>query len=200
MKIVIIGASGTIGTCVASYFESANSEIELIKANSKDLDIANPESIQKFFEKIGKFDHLISTTGQTAFEPFLKSSQADWALGFDNKLMGQINLVKYGVKYLNNPNGSFTITSGIIADQPIRFGMMAGVVGGALNAFVKAAALELRLQCRVNAISPNALKQSFKHYQSFFRGFVPVDGSVIGQNVYKLVFGLETGQIKRIGY
>ncbi len=200
MKIVIIGATGTIGKCVSSYFEKQNSEIELIKAGSKDIDITKPESIKKFFEKIGKFDHLISTTGKTAFETFLKSSDADWKLSFDNKLMGQINLVKYGVKYLSNPNGSFTLTSGIIVDQPIKFGMMSGVVGGALHAFVKAAALELRSQCRVNVISPNALKQSFEHYQPFFPGFVPVDGMVIGQNVYKLVFGLQTGKIKRIGY
>ncbi len=202
MKIVIIGSNGTIGSGVVKFLKNFKlyNNLEIIEANSKDLDISDVESIKKFFNKIGKFDHLIATTGSVAFKTLADSQTQDWDLSLNNKLMGQINLVKYGVPYLTNNQGSFTLTSGIIVDQAIKTGLLASTVNGALHAFVKTASYELRTQARINVVSPAPLLESWEGYQSYFPGFIPVSAKEVASHYAKAIFGITSGEVFKVGY
>ena len=75
--------------------------------------------------------------------------------------MGQVNLVRIGRHYLRK-GGSITLTSGVLAQQPMPGSASISMVNGALEAFVKAAALELGEQLRVNAVSPQFVKETME--------------------------------------
>ena len=118
MKIIIIGATGTIGKHVTAALQK---DQEVIKAVSKSadmqVDITSTESIENFYKQVGKFDALLCTAGDAQFGPLAYMKEADFRVGVNSKLMGQVNLVLIGQHYIN-PKGSFTLTSGALADDP----------------------------------------------------------------------------------
>ncbi len=108
--------------------------------------------------------------------------------------MGQVNLVAIGLNYLND-RGSFTLTSGILNRDPILWGASAAMVNGAIDGFVKAAAIELTRGVRINAVSPTVVSESLDKYADFFRGFVAVPVHTVAQAYIKSVEGAQTGQV-----
>jgi len=197
MKIIIIGATGTIGKHVVKALESGN---EIIKAGSKSGDlqvnISDNGSIKDLFEKVGSFDALISTTGDAHFGPLREMTDANFKVGLNSKLMGQINLVLIGQHYIN-PKGSFTLTSGSLSEDPIVFGASVSAINGALDAFVKAAAIELENGVRINAISPDVVEES-PDYFPYFPGHIPVSMNRVAQAYVKSVLGAQTGQTYKV--
>src|SRR4051794_39028795 len=101
MKIIIVGATGTIGKHVAAALEK---EHEVIRAGSKSgdvqVDISSPESIEAMYKKVGAFDALVNTSGNGHFGPLGTMTDADFRVGINSKLMGQINLVLIGQHYI----------------------------------------------------------------------------------------------------
>ena len=154
MKILIIGASGTIGKAVTEKLK-ANHEVTTANHNSGDyqVDLGNKASITALFEQVGPVDAVISTTGMAQFGPLVQLSDADYQLGLNNKLMGQVNVVRIGKAYLTE-GGSVTLTSGFLAQNPMPGSISLSMVNGALEGFVRAAALELGESLRVNTVSP----------------------------------------------
>ncbi len=90
-------------------------------------------------------------------------------VGIRDKLMGQVNLVLIGRDYAND-SGSFTLTGGLLSHDPIRFGACISLVNGALDSFVRAAAIELPRGLRINAVSPGLLEESAAALGDYFRG------------------------------
>jgi NAD(P)-dependent dehydrogenase (short-subunit alcohol dehydrogenase family) len=197
MKIIIIGATGTIGKHITKALEKDH---EVIKAGSKSgdlqVDITLPDSIERFFEQTGKFDALVSATGSAHFGPLNTMKDADFRVGINSKLMGQINLVLIGQHYIN-PKGSFTLTSGILSDDPIVLGANLSAVNGAIEAFVKAAAIELENSVRINAVSPGVFEES-PGYFPYFSGHIPVSMERVTQAYIKSVLGARTGQVFKV--
>jgi NAD(P)-dependent dehydrogenase (short-subunit alcohol dehydrogenase family) len=197
MKIIIVGASGTLGKHVTAALKNNH---EIITAGSKSgdvqVDINSPESIEKFYEQTGRFDALVSTTGQGHFGPLTTMTYADFMKGINSKLMGQVNLVLTGQHFVN-PKGSFTLTSGILSEDPIVLGSNLSAVNGALEAFVKAAAIELENGVRINIISPGVVEDS-PGYFPYFPGHVPVTMSRVAQAYVKSVLGAQTGQVYKV--
>lgn len=195
MKIVVIGATGTVGRAVTAALEG---EHEIIKVGSKSgdhqIDIADSASIRKLFEKIGRVDAVVSTAGKVHFGPLPEMTEAEMEIGLKNKLMGQVNLVLIGQRYVND-RGSFTLTSGVTSHDPIRLGASASLVNGALDAFVKAAAIELERGMRINVISPGVLVESLPVFGPYFRGHDAVPGSRVANAYVKSVEGGLTGQV-----
>src|SRR4051812_14526596 len=118
MRILLIGATGTIGRAIA---EAIGNRHELIpasrnKAHEK-VDISDPQSVRDLFSRVGKVGAIVSAAGLAAFKPLAELSDADFAFSLGNKLMGQVNVVRYGLQSLND-KGSVTLTSGILAQQP----------------------------------------------------------------------------------
>jgi NAD(P)-dependent dehydrogenase (short-subunit alcohol dehydrogenase family) len=197
MKIIIVGASGTIGKKVTAELSGRH---EVIKAGigSGDItvDITSTASIEQMFKKAGPFDALISTTGNGHFGLLRDMTAEDFKIGLHNKLLGQVNLVLIGQHYIN-PKGSFTLTSGIMAQDPIRYGANITTVNAALEGFVTGAHIELENGVRINAVSPGVVEDS-PQLHSFFHGHIPVKMEKVVAAFVKSVEGAQSGQVFRV--
>lgn len=194
MKIIIVGATGTMGKHLTSAFEK---EHEVIKAATSggdiQVDITSAESIKNMFKKVGPFDALISTAGPTFVGPWKKLNDVTFRQGVEGKMMGQINLVLIGQNYIN-PKGSFTLITGALSHDPQKNFANASAANGAVEGFVRAAAIELENGVRINAVSPTVIENS-PQYFPFFPGDIPVTMQQLEYGFRKSVFGANTGQV-----
>lgn len=198
MRILIVGASGTIGRAVVAEFGSRHDIIPAGRTSGDvRMDITDSNSIRAAFEKVGAIDALVATTGKVKFAPFADMQAADYEIGLKDKLMGQVNLVLIGRGYLAD-GGSFTLTTGVLDRDPIRQGSSASMVNGAIKAFVMAAAIEMPRGLRINAVSPGVITEAMKDYAPFFRGFEPVPAARAALAYAKSVEGAQTGQVYRV--
>jgi NAD(P)-dependent dehydrogenase (short-subunit alcohol dehydrogenase family) len=200
MKIIIIGGTGTIGEAVAKELGKRH-DIIIVGTKSGDVhaDISDSKTIENMYKKINNIDAVVITAGKVHFEELTKMTIDEYYIGLNNKLMGQVNTVLMGIQYIN-PNGSFTLTSGILNHDPIRYGASAAMVNGALEGFVKSAAIEMPKQLRINVVSPTVLKESLPDYETYFYGFPAVPATAVALAYSKSVEGLQTGQIYRVGH
>lgn len=159
MKILLIGASGTIGKAVEQSLSPAH---QVISANYSDgdvtVDLGSTDSIRAMFDQVGRVDAVISTAGVANFAPLDALTDADYELALNNKLMGQINLVRLGKEFVSQ-GGSITLTSGILSRQPMPGSAVISMANGALESYAKAAALELD-GLRVNVVAPVFVKET----------------------------------------
>ena len=161
MKILIIGATGTIGKAVAANLSDQH---DLITAshNSGDvrIDLSSVESIQAMFDQTGPVDAVISVAGLARFGSLADQGDDDYQLALNNKLMGQVNLLRYGRQSVNS-GGSITLTSGILSRQPFPGCASVAMANGALESFVRAAALELD-NLRINVVAPAFVRETME--------------------------------------
>ena len=194
MKIIIVGASGTMGKYLTSVFEK---EHEIIRVGSKSgdvqVDITSPEQIENFFKQVGPFDALISTAGPTFVGPWKKMTNKEFRQGIEGKMMGQINLVLIGQHYINS-KGSFTLITGALTHEPQLNFANASAANGAVEGFVRAAAIELENGIRINAVSPTVIEDS-PQYFPYFPGEIPTTMKQLEYGFRKSVFGANTGQV-----
>lgn len=197
MKILIIGANGTIGKKVVEYLDH-NHEIISAGKNSGDIqvDIADSESIEKMFQKSGKIDAIVCIAGDAKWDKFENLSEEDFYVGIRSKLMGQVNLVRIGRNFLNK-NGSFTLTTGILADEPENMTSSAAMVNGGIHSFVKAVALE-HPEFRINAVSSDVVEDAMDKYSEFFPGHIPVPMHKVAKAYIRSIQGKISGQIIRL--
>lgn len=199
MKVIVVGGTGTIGKAVVKELSQRHTVI-IAGHQSGDIkvDITDKKSIEAMYETAGKIDAVIATTGEVHFGDFSEMTDELYRIGLNSKLMGQVNLVLLGIPYLNAA-GSFTLTSGILSGDPIRYGSSASMVNGALDSFVKAAAIEMPNSMRINVVSPTVITESLEGYAPYFRGFESVSAARAALAYSKSVEGLQTGQIYKVG-
>lgn len=194
MKIIIVGATGTMGKHLANAFEKDH---EIIRVGSKSgdirADITSPESVENLFKQAGPFDALICTAGPSHVGPWKGMTAKEFRKGVEGKFMGQVNLVLIGQHYIN-PKGSFTLITGALTHEPVLNFASASAANGAVEAFVRAAAIELENGVRINAVSPTVIEDS-PQYFPFFPGDIPVTMKQLEYGFRKSVFGANTGQI-----
>lgn len=201
-KVILIGASGTIGSATNESLKTAGYDVVTASFSGNktnfSVDIQDPSSIKSLFERVGGFDALVSTTGKVAFKNVQEIEQQDWDLSLSNKLLGQINLVQIGAKYINE-GGSFTLTTGILNVEPIAMGSIAATVNAGLEGFVKAATLEYK-KFRINAVSPTVVEEALDKYGPFFVGYKPVKAEEVAQAYLKSVASIANGQVIKVGF
>ena len=108
-----------------------------------------------------------------------------------------MNNTNFDPRQFRQALGAFT--TGVTSHDPIRTGTSASLVNGAIDAFVRAAAIELPRGLRVNAISPTVLLEAMPDYAPYFRGFKPVPAADVALAYAKSVEGLQTGQTYHVG-
>ena len=195
MRIVLVGASGTIGQAVSKELGERHEIVAVgSRSGSVQMDVTDAGSIRAALAGIGTFDAIVCTAGKVKFAPLQDMTEADYAIGLKDKLMGQGNLVLIGREFIAD-GGSFTLTSGVLSHDPVRFGSSASMVNGAIDGFVRAAAIELARGLRINAVSPGVLVESMGAYGPFFRGHEPVPGDRVALAYAKSVEGARTGQV-----
>ena len=198
MRILIIGGNGTIGRKVSEYFSDEH-EVIIGGRSSGDVtvDIADSESIEAMFEKIGKVDAVVCIAGEAKWAAFDSMTEEDFYIGLKSKLMGQVNLVRIGRNYLN-AGGSFTLTTGILADHPVELTTSAAMVNGAIHSFVKAVALELKNGNRINVVSSGLVEDAVDKYEAYFPGHNPIPMIKVINGYVKSAEGKGTGEIIRM--
>lgn len=198
MKILVIGGNGTIGNKVASHFDKEH-EVLIAGRSSGNVtvDIANSDSIKNMFEKTGKVDAVICIAGEAKWANFSDLSEEDYYIGLKSKLMGQVNLVRIG-QYFVNPKGSITLTTGILADDPVVKTTSAAMVNGGIHSFVQAAALEIENGVRVNVVSSGMVEDAYEKYKDYFPGHNPIPMNKVVNGYVRSVKGMGNGEVIRI--
>ena len=200
MKIIVIGASGTVGRAVAQELSQRHEVIHVGRTQGDyQVDITSQQSVESLFEKTGRVDAIVSATGNLFFGPLATMTDSDFNQGLQDKLLGQIRLALTGQHYLND-GGSITLISGIVAHEPIAQGVNATTVNAGLEGFVRAAACELPRGIRINLISPTVLTESAAAYDGFFPGFASVPAASVAQAYRRSVEGIQSGRIYKVGY
>jgi NAD(P)-dependent dehydrogenase (short-subunit alcohol dehydrogenase family) len=115
-------------------------------------DATGEPDVQRLFEEVGSFDHLVSTASQTAAGRIASIEPAVVTKALAAKLWAPLFLVRHGAARIS-PRGSFTFFSGFRAARPAAGSAITSMANGGLEAFARAMAVELA-PVRVNAISP----------------------------------------------
>jgi NAD(P)-dependent dehydrogenase (short-subunit alcohol dehydrogenase family) len=193
MRILLIGATGTIGRAVAAALQGRH---ELVLASRhkahERVDISDPSSIRALLKRVGRVDALISAAGQAAFKPLASLSDVDFDFSLANKLMGQVNLVRFGTDSVAD-GGSFTLTSGVLAQEPMPSAAAISLVNAGLEGFVRAAALELPRGQRINIVSPPWVSETLKAMGQDPNGGLPA--AEVAKAYVTSVEGKQTGKV-----
>ena len=198
MKILIIGGKGTIGKKVSNHL-SKKHEILIAGRNSGDVtvDITDSLSIEAMFASIGDLDAVACIAGEAKWAAFDAMTEDDFYIGLRSKLMGQVNLVRIGQKYLN-AGGSFTLSTGILADHPVELTTSAAMVNGGIHSFAKAVSLELINGIRINVVSSGLVEDAVEKYEAYFPGHNPIPMKKVINGYVKSIEGKGTGEIIRM--
>jgi len=198
MKIIIIGGRGTIGKKVAAYLSSRH---DVLTAGRTDgdllVDIRDADSIWAMFDAVKDVDAVACIAGEAKWEAFESLSEEDHYVGIKSKLMGQVNLTRIACNFLNQ-NGSITLTTGILADDPVVKTASAALVNGAIHSFVRAASLELARGVRLNAVSSGLVEDAADKYRDYFPGHDPVPMSRVVNAYVRSIEGRGNGQIIKV--
>jgi NAD(P)-dependent dehydrogenase (short-subunit alcohol dehydrogenase family) len=198
MKIIVIGATGTVGKAVVEQLGQRHQIVAVGSSSGQyQADIADIAQVRAVFEKIGKVDAVVVAAGKLAFAPLAEFTPEQFRVGLDSKLMGQVNVAQVAQDFLND-GGSITLTSGIVADQPIRNGASATMVNSAVEGYVRGAAIELPRGIRINVVSPTLLTESLDSYGPYFRGFETAPASRVALAYSRSVEGAQTGQVYKV--
>lgn len=198
MKILVVGGNGTIGKKVVARL-SLKHEVMIAGRSQGDVlvDIADSSTIQAMFDLVGKVDAIVCIAGNAKWAPFHELSEEDYYVGIKDKLMGQVNLVRIGQNYLNE-GGSVTLTTGILAEDPVVKTTSAAMVNGAIHSFVQAVVLEISAKTRVNVVAAGLVEDAYEKYKDYFPGHNPVAMSKVINGYVRSIEGKGNGEIIRI--
>jgi NAD(P)-dependent dehydrogenase (short-subunit alcohol dehydrogenase family) len=193
MRILIVGATGLLGSEVVKLL-AAEHDIVTASRKGSDLhvDLSDKHSIESMYAQAGKLDAIVCTAGSAKFAPLASLADEDFAFSLANKLMGQVNLVRCGAAHLSQ-GGCFTLTSGVLAQQPIEGSAAVSIVNAGIEAFARSAALELRGNARVNVVSPGWVAETLESM-----GRDPAQGvpaAIVAQAYKRSLSGSASGEV-----
>lgn len=193
MRVIVVGATGTIGEPVADALSERHEVVRVGHTHGeRQVDLTSPGSIRALYEAVAPFDAVVCAAGDAAFGPLDELDREDFELGFSSKLMGQINLVRLGLPGVND-DGSFTLTSGVLAREPQPGSTAVSPVNAAVEAFARAAALELPRGVRINVVSPPWVSETLAELGRDPAEGLPAD--VVARAYVASVEGNQTGEV-----
>jgi NAD(P)-dependent dehydrogenase (short-subunit alcohol dehydrogenase family) len=192
MKIVVIGASGTIGKEIVRALEGEHEVIPVHRKGDVQADIRDVASIRALFEKTGQVDAIVCAAGSGAWKPLDQLTDEDFAVSLGYKLMGQVNVIRYGFAAVRD-GGSITVTSGVLSKHPMPGGSAISLVNAGLDGFVRGAAIEAPRGIRVNVVSPPWVSETLQEMGMDPSGGLPA--ATVAQAYVSAVTGSQTGQV-----
>lgn len=168
-RVVIVGGTRGIGLAVARLAAEDGAEVVLASSSDKSveaalaalpakasghaLDVRNVAAIQAVFEKVGRFDHLVYTAGESLLLSPLAELDFDAARSFfDIRYWGALACVRAATRWLK-PGGSIVLTGGTAGRRPAPGFVVGASICGAMESLTRALALELA-PLRVNIVVP----------------------------------------------
>jgi NAD(P)-dependent dehydrogenase (short-subunit alcohol dehydrogenase family) len=191
MKVVVIGATGTIGSAVAETLASKHDVVRVSRHGPIKADLEDTTSIRGLFASVKSVDAVVSCAGNAAFRPLAQLTDADLELGIRSKLMGQVNLVRVATSYLKD-GGSITLTGGVLAHEPMPGGAAISLVNAGLEGFVLGASAEMPRGLRLNLVSPPWITETLKALKMDPSGGIPA--AVCARAYVAAVEGRHQGQ------
>lgn len=161
-KVLVIGSSGLLGSHLVKALQGRAEVVGVSRrTGSPQVDIADPASLRRLFEAVGPVDAIVCTAGTGRFVPWAGASDEDWSYSLANKLLGQVNIVRFGAPFVRD-GGSITLTTGVLAQHPMPGGSILTTVNAAIEGFVRAAGVEIGDKVRVNAVSPGWISETLE--------------------------------------
>lgn len=172
-RVVILGGSSGIGLAVAEQAASQGAEVVIASSNSERvqkavesvggkvqghaLDLSDEQAVETFFTKLGSFDHLVFTAGDSLYQHDLATTDLKQARrAFELRYWSALAAVKYGSTHIRK-SGSIVLTTGVAGQRPQKGWVVAASVCGAIEALTRALAVELA-PIRVNAVAPGVVR------------------------------------------
>lgn len=174
MSILVVGGTGTIGRAVVEALDGSDVIVAGHTSGDVQVDLADPSSIDRLYQTVGSVDAVISCAGEAAFGALEELEDEDFEKSVSNKLMGQVNLVRQGLDVVNE-GGVFTLTSGVLSQEPVEGSAAISLVNAGLEGFVRAAALELPRDLRVNVVSPPWVDETLEEMGADFSPSLPAE-------------------------
>ncbi|GAB3300428.1 short chain dehydrogenase [Parasphingorhabdus pacifica] len=195
MRILLIGNTGRLGSKVQTVLEERGHEVvEASRSHPEHpVDIGTPESIARLYDTVGAVDAVACAAGHVVYDRVHALSYESYRESLLNKALGQIELVRRGISVVPE-RGSFTLITGVLAKEPVVTSSAASAANGAVEAFVRAAALEIAPQ-RVNAVSPTVFAESMKTVGHLFPGEEPIPVRNVANAYVRSIERAETGRI-----
>ena len=195
MRILVVGATGTIGRAVVAALSAGNEIISAsLRSTTVKVNVADPDSVRQMYRSLGRLHAVVCAAGQAKFAPLAELSDADFRFSLDNKLMGQVNLVRFGFEHVQD-GGSFTLTTGSLAQAPMPGGAAISLVNAGLEGFVRAAALEAPRRIRVNCVSPPWVTETLQALKMDTSQGLPA--AVVARAYVRSVTGTDSGATLR---
>src|ERR1700728_5251077 len=172
-RVVVLGGSSGIGFEVAKQAASQGASVVIVsssaervqkavesvpgEAQGQAVDVADERAVATFFSKLGSFDHLVFTAGDTLHLHDLAATDLQQARhAFELRYWAALAAVKYGSPHIRQ-HGSIVLTTGIAGQRPRKGWVIAASVCGTIEALARALAIELA-PLRVNAVSPGVVR------------------------------------------
>src|SRR5580698_56837 len=172
-RVVVLGGSSGIGLAVAEQAASQAASVIIAssdagrvqkvvasiggKAQGHALDVSDERAVEAFFSKLGTFDHLVFTAGDSLHLHDLAATDLQQARhAFELRYWAALAAVKYGSPHIRK-EGSIVLTTGIAGQRPRKGWVIAASVCGTIEALTRALAVELA-PIRVNAVSPGIVR------------------------------------------
>jgi NAD(P)-dependent dehydrogenase (short-subunit alcohol dehydrogenase family) len=192
MRILLVGATGTIGRAVAAALSSHDLVLASHSKAPEKVDLADPASIRSLLKRVGRVDAIASAAGSAAWKPLDQLDDTDFDFSLRNKLMGQINLARYGLAAVRD-GGSVTLTSGYLAQHPVVGSGAVSLVNSGLEGFARAAALEAPRGVRVNVVSPPWVSETLVAMGQDPKGGLPA--AVVARSYVESIEGKDSGRV-----
>ncbi len=198
MKILLVGATGALGTAVGKALTGRGHQVITVGRTAGDIraDVTDPEQTARVFAQVSDLDAVASSAGDVPYKRILDMAPEDYLRACRGKVAARIELVRQGTRHVAE-RGSFTLIAGVLGEEPIVTGSAAAMVNGAVESFVRAAAIEIAPQ-RINAVSPTVFAESMAEYGDFFPGITPVGVDLVAAAYVRSIEGAETGQVFRV--
>src|SRR5262245_40236970 len=194
MRILVIGATGTVGGAVADALSARHDVVRTSLRSALSVDITDAASTHRLYETVGLCDAVVCCAGRATRGAFGQLDGGAWVATFPNKVLAQINVVRLGVPHVRD-GGSFTLTAGAYSQRPVPGVPALAMANGALESFARAAALDLPRGLRINVVSPPLLKETAARMNID----MPFTAAENAAAYVKLVEGPDTGTVVYTG-
>jgi NAD(P)-dependent dehydrogenase (short-subunit alcohol dehydrogenase family) len=146
--IVASSSKSKVDSAIARLPEDAEGHV---------VDLSKEEGVREFFDRVGEFDHLVFTAGETLRLGKLEETSLEQAKQFFNiRFWGAFIAAKYGSRKIRS-GGSIVLTNGIVGLRPAKGWTVAASITGAVEALTRALAIELA-PIRVNLVCAGYVK------------------------------------------